>query len=35
MTKEYPIFEWIPGIPITDQADSKHTPESETEIEEE
>ena len=25
MTKGYPIFEWIPGIPIIDQAKNEHT----------
>ena len=24
MTKGYPIFEWIPGIPIIDQAYDEH-----------
>ena len=29
MTKGYLIFEWIPGIPIMGQFDSKHTPDCE------
>ena len=26
MTNRYPIFEWIPGIPIMDSFNSEHIP---------
>ena len=29
MTKGYPIFEWIPGIPITDKDDETQSEEDE------
>ena len=34
MTKEYPIFEWIPGIQIVYQADIEHIPHKQIDKEE-